>query len=102
MFTYEQYIAKECTHREYYAQFAPIFKRTVANKFDVVYLQEKLAEDRYLNNIPLSYWDRLSEIYKHAFSIKNETINGSYGWSLSDGVCAAKEAAIQIAEDDHD
>ena len=97
MFTRKQHMAGECTHREYYAQFAPIFRHAVAAKWSRELLAERLAEDPHLNNIPLREWDAFS-FFKGAYCTANKAINGERSWSPSTVVCAAKEAAKQIAE----
>ncbi len=89
-------------HRKKYAQYAHIVKRTVRNTWSKKFLTEKLKEDRHLNNIPLAKWDRISTIYKKELAWKHEEITGSCEWSFSLGVCAAKEAAIQITEEKGD
>lgn len=99
MFSRKQHMNGECSHREYYAQFAGIFMEAVAGKFKPEFLRSRLAEDEHLNNIPLSYWDMLSAGYKSEYAKINEGLNGSRCWSLAGGVCAAKEAAKQIAEE---
>ena len=99
MFNRKQHMNGECSHREYYAQFAGIFRAAVASQFKPEFLRERLAEDEHLNNIPMMYWDRWSEIYKSEYAKINEGLNGSRSWSLAGGVCAAKEAAKQIAEE---
>ena len=97
MFTRKQYMNKECTHSEYYSQLAPIFTATIRSQKTQEEWKALLAEDKNLNNVPLEFWDCLSKGAKGIIARKNFVINGRKTWSLSDGVCAAKEAARQIA-----
>ena len=98
-FSYNDYLRGKCTHHEYYAQFAPIFMRAVRSRWSKEYLQEKLAEDKNLNNIPLNQWDHLSRCFKQEIAGKNKELGNGSVWSLSTGVCAAKAAAKIIAEE---
>ena len=65
MYTRKQYLNKECTHREYYAQlvqpfmldvFGPAMKELILN-----------SEDEYLNDVSLGFWDILPK-YGHVAS----------------------------------
>ena len=64
-------------------------------------LKKKFIADEYLNNIPLCVWDSIvsSACLKKEFARVHKEIEGTSIWSLADSVCAAKEAARQIAEE---
>ena len=96
MFTREQYLAKECTHREYWAQFVTdSIVRTIANAFGDSLINSK---DPHFNDIPLERWDRLANFYKEHIARVNKALGNGHVYSLSDGVCMLKEAARQIVE----
>lgn len=97
MYSRTQYMAGECTFDEYYLQFSSIFYDVLMAKFTPAHLAEKYQEDEYLNNIRLSYWDNLAYIYKSAIASKNFQLGNGRVWSISDGVCAAKATAREIA-----
>lgn len=63
-----------------------------------------LAEDEFLNNVPLRQWDGLHSyifrLYSRADKRDRETIMGPSGWSVSDTVCTAKTAARRYASDE--
>lgn len=88
----------KATYREYYAQFAPVFMGSIKAHFTKEGLREKLAQDRNLNNVSLAFWDRMSEAHKSEVARVNKEIGNDSVYSLCDGVCGAKEAAIQYAE----
>ena len=103
MFTRKEYLAKECTHREFFGQFVnDSIRETVQT---CIGLDKILAStDEAFNDIPLANWDRLNiSIYIHQLywniSGKPEATRIKAflaGYSLSDKVCIAKEAARQI------
>lgn len=99
-FTRKQYMNKECTYREYYAQYVtPAIKRTVARTFGVDHLAKALKEDEHLNTISLPRWDRLAPtIYGHIADMNYRKGEGR-SRSLMEGVCVLKEAAIQLVEE---
>lgn len=98
-FTRDDYMAASGpeTHRKYYAQFVtPAVKTFVAVQIGVGRI--KASTDPHMNDIPLELWDRLHEqIRAHCVSLMRQ-IGGTGGYSLSDSVCIAKEAAKQIKE----
>jgi len=98
MFTRKEHLAGACTHREYYAQFSSFFMSRLAQEKSPEEWAALVAEDEHLNNVPLPFWDDLSRWYHEPLSSMNNLINGSRSWSLSLGVCAAKEAAKLLAE----
>ena len=93
MFSRKQYMAQECTHQDYYAQFAPIFKVYVASKFTKEYIREKYAEDKHLNNLQKGWmgeFDRVTELMSGEIAYFNRKLNNESCYSLSDGTCAIK------------
>lgn len=88
------------THREYYAQFVtPAIKQMVIDRIGLKTLAQ--STDEHLNDIPLHVWDNL------AGSSKFQRMRGDYSCtlriaddnSLASQVCALKEAAKQIKEE---
>ncbi|MFF2053855.1 hypothetical protein ACFVU2_19780 [Leifsonia sp. NPDC058194] len=52
---------KTISHHDYYAQFVTeATLRHVHNAFSVDTLRDALAQDRHLNSIPITRWDRLA------------------------------------------
>lgn len=52
---------KAISHHDYYAQFVTeATLRHVHNAFSVDTLRDALAQDRHLNSIPITRWDRLA------------------------------------------
>ena len=97
-YTRKQYMAKECTHREYYAQFVDEdVKRHILRFIGLKALIR--SRDEYLNDIPLKQWDLAVRIMPYSAISKLRQANESGGHSLSDLVCVAKEAAHQIIEE---
>ena len=115
-FTRKEYMAKECTHDEYFQQFVDhnvidyvlrgIGKDAILN-----------STDEHLNDIPLRKWDALCGVYfygsqmngrvsfpnAHLIGLANITTYSepkSYqpSVSCSDGVCLLKTAAKRIKE----
>lgn len=94
MFTRKQYLNKECSHREYYAQFVtePVKARV---RMCIGWERLKNSTDEHLNDIPLREWDRLGPVY----------CGRDFWKSLGDtpsaaGLCCIyKEAARQIIEE---
>ena len=97
MFTRKQYMGKECTHREYYGQFVtPHIVDSVADQIGRDIL--RYSTDEHLNDIALSRWDNVF-LTQDALRMVTKA-NESGGYSLSDTVCIAKEAARQFIESD--
>lgn len=93
MKTRKQYMAKECTHREYYGQF--VTKETIARVVRHIGKDRLLkSADEHLNDIPLELWDMLP-----LFSSQFKWFEEAGDWvSLSSQVCVNKEAARQFIE----
>lgn len=110
MFTRAQYLNRECTHREYWAQFVtPSMKAMVLNNITLERLQRSTDQVNF-NDISLMKWDWMKS---HTFHMLNMTKwreiqypeyvgLTSVGWSLSDNVCILKEAARQLVEESVD
>lgn len=95
-YTRTQYMQKQCTHDEYYGQFAP----GVCHMFDAR-MRERIAAstDPHLNDIPLATWDRLAGVISNHVLVLIGEANGNGGISLSDRVCTLKAAAKLIKQE---
>ena len=81
----EQLTDGQRTHRKHFAQF--VTQQTIDNVVRAIGAKKIISStDFYLNDIPLKNWDRLSPMLMRK------------GFSLSDCVCTAKEAARQYIE----
>lgn len=93
MFTRTQYLDRECSHREYYAQFVTDrSKRIVQSCIGIEKL--KNSTDEYFNDIPLKTWDVLPIAYNR----QAMESCGDY-LTLAGHVCIMKEAARQVLEE---
>ena len=94
MFTRKQYMAKECTHREYYGQFVTDDTRqTVLQSIGRSKLENSI--DPHLNDIPLQQWDHMY-LPPLGCSMKE-----AGDWlSMAGKVCILKEAARQILDEE--
>ena len=91
MKTRKQYLDKECTHSEYYAQFVTDgHKNTVKNIIGLGRLLN--SENEHLNDIPLEEWDSIGAPMGTVELMKELGDN----LTLSGQVCISKEAARQI------
>ena len=105
MITRKQYMNKEFTHAEYYAQFVDdSLKAYVADAIGKDKI--KKSTDPYFNDIDLIQWDRLHGVIRmHCGKSLSESNSSTCapgsrgGVSLSDTVCVAKAAARQIREE---
>lgn len=96
MFTRSQYLNKECSHREYYAQFVTDYiKREIAFGMMDDILK---SEDFYFNDVSLHRWDKRAYIV-NTRSTHNKMKECNDTLSLNGIVCILKEAARQIKED---
>jgi hypothetical protein len=96
MITRKQYLNREKSHREYYAQFVSKAELgTVRARFGADKIQAALAEDKNLNSLPLSSWDALPQIAAET----REKIKECGDFHTKAGhVCIYKEAARQLVE----
>ena len=93
MFTRQQYLNRECTHREYYAQFVgPWVVETVRRHIKLESLLE--SEDEYFNDTTtLAMWDRIPlQLSRGEMERHGDYLTGA------GKVCILKEAARQIVE----
>jgi len=107
-YTRKQYLAGECSHNEYYAQFVTsAVIETVKRHIG----EDKIAAstDEYFNDIPLHQWDMLERAMRHTMDEKAfkalacpEAPSGQIYWSLCDAVCIAKQAARMIKENNNE
>lgn len=92
------YLAKRCTHREYYAQFVtPEIRSAVLRAFPLKRLRET-SDQKNLNSIPLNQWDLLAGGYSTQLCATKLREAGD-GCSLASSVCIPKEAAKQLIEE---
>lgn len=93
MFTRKQYMAGECTHRQYYAQFvSPYVIAAVSQAIGKRRILQSTNE--HFNDIPLREWDCIGKGFVMAQSFE---ACGDFA-TLAGLVCIAKEAAQQIKE----
>ena len=110
MFTRKQYLNKECTHREYWAQFVTRgMKNMVQSRFDMQRLAR--SQNEYFNDVTrVQDWDCMKDVTFRMLDLKvwreihypEYTDPRSIGWSLSDNICLLKEAARQLVEESVD
>ena len=103
MFTRKQYMANQCTHREYYGQFVTDeIKKAVLKTFSKEELVEAYKSDKNFNNLPLRQWDNILEPRRYNLGLAKalKEAGDVGGISLCDCVCTCKEAATQILEED--
>jgi hypothetical protein len=95
-YTRKDYMDKNCSHREYYAQFVTEgTRRSVLRSIGKDALLE--STDESLNDIPLKRWDNLLGIITGEVDTK---MRAGKDWPSAAGkVCIAKEAARQIIEE---
>ena len=99
MKTKEQYRNKECTHREYYAQFVtPGVKRIVKDRFGIEALVNTPDQEN-LNTLHLSIWDGLVTLLWMDFKVCSLLKSANEWRTLGTGVCILKEAAKQLIEE---
>lgn len=103
----QEYLASKDTnaHREYYAQFVDEYVMRFVDR-SIGHNAIMNSTDPHFNDILLVKWDRLETAIRGFCIGKMTEINGVYsnrmvGFSLSDTVCIAKEAAKQIKEKQH-
>lgn len=106
-FTRKQYLANECTFREFYGQF--VDEETKKELLAVIPLDLILAStDEHLNDIPLKKWDSISGVLFSGSQLISrprirkdlaDKINASSeGVSPATLVCIYKEQARQLQE----
>jgi hypothetical protein len=95
MFTRQQYITGECTHEQYYAQFAkPFIVEFVGEHFGIDKLRAAYVKDAAFNSIPLGKWDMLAVMGWQACIEKDLRDAGDFP-CLAGAVCILKQAARQ-------
>lgn len=89
----DSHIDEPAAHRRYFGQF--VTDRTIARVSSVIGKARILAStDKHMNDIPLIMWDRLTPQLPGSAGFSKA---GDY-YTLSNGVCLAKEAAKQWKE----
>lgn len=98
IFTRKQYLNKECTHEQYYAQFVTnAIRSLVYNWFGIDQLKEAYKVDINFNSIPLAKWDSfLHSIGKHPYNLGVSMKEVGDYLTLAGQVCIVKEAARQL------
>ena len=92
MFTRKQYMDRECSHRQYYAQL--VTPSTLAAVRSTFGAERLLAStDEHLNDIPRERWDALA--LRPIFGDFRKL--GDFP-TLAGQVCALKEAAQQLID----
>jgi len=94
VFTRKDYMAKVCSHSEYYAQFVTkAIKALVLSEFSISTLKVEIQKDHHLNTLPMKRWDLLADRITLNRRFLNEV--GEVNSSCS-RVCTLKEAARQL------
>ena len=96
LITRSEYMAGDCSHDTYYAQFGEHLTDLVAQTIGVDRILK--STDPHLNDIPLKRWDSLAPAVRWRVGRLIGEANETGGVSLSDCVCAAKSAARLIQE----
>lgn len=102
MFTRKQYLANECTHREYYGQFVTNeIKQAVLRTFSKEELVQAFKDDEHFNNLSLHQWNNVLDPRSYNLGLAKalKEAGDVGGISLCDCVCTCKEAARQIVEE---
>ncbi len=87
-YTRQQYMTNECTHNEYYAQYASDITRDyIANVITLKRINK--SKDQHLNDIPLQLWDACP----FAGDLRAQLKAQGDTFSLSSIVCIAKATA---------
>lgn len=98
MFTRKQYLDKECTHREYYAQFVTQHTRNLVTRAfgtEALVASFKANDLHSADYIQLDRWDSLSMRLHVDQQFMRDC--GDY-LTLAGAVCILKEAARQVVE----
>ena len=95
MKTRKQYLNKDCTHAEYYAQFITEgVKRSVLQCFNLKEL--KASIDPSMNDLRLCRWDAVLTPFPKSVADKLREA-GDFP-TLAGGVCIAKQAARETVD----
>lgn len=101
--TRAQYMARECTHADYYAQFVTPEVTRMLEQSMIGSSIKRTPEHHatHFNNIELHYWDHLAAqlpgaVLALVMDANESTHAGVRAISLSDKVCVLKAAARQI------
>lgn len=94
MFTRSQYMDNQCTHQEYYIQFATSgIKAFVKRNYTPKYIRSCYEQDKHLNNLGgnwMQAFDSLTRSISGQIAGVNKQLNGAPTYSLSDGTSAIK------------
>lgn len=106
MFTRKQYLDKQCTHRQYWAQFVTEGMRQMVQR-NITLERLQRSQNEYFSDVTtLQDWDcmrhgtfaMLDQKKWREIQYPEYTDPRSIGWSLSDNTCLLKEAARQLVE----
>lgn len=96
MFTRQQYLNKECTHQQYYAQFVTEYIKTqILTVFTPAEL--KASTDPYMNDLPRARWDLIVNSTTPTSKLKEAC--KPHNVSQSDINSVVKEAARQLQQE---
>jgi len=95
MFTRKQHLSKECTHREYYAQFVNEGLPEVVARIIGADRILNSTDPKHFNDIKLIYWDMCQSIPMGTGQKMKE--HGDY-LTMAGKNCILKEAAKQFYE----
>lgn len=90
--TRQEYMSGQATHAQYYGQFAT----DAVTRFVVSAIGKKAlraSKDPHMNDVPLARWDALHPALHSMCSARLAKTGATGGYSLSDSVCIAKQAA---------
>ncbi len=94
MFTRTQYMDNQCTHQEYYIQFATSgIKAFVERNYTPEYIRSCYEQDKHLNNLGngwIKQFDSITRCLSGEIAGVNKKLNGEATYSLSDGTSAIK------------
>lgn len=96
MYTRRDYLYKKCDHDQYYSQFVTdSIINLVERRIGLDTILD--STDEWFNDIPLKRWDELV-FYIQPLVNSEVIIKTQEGWSISTGVCIAKQAAKMLRE----
>ncbi len=102
MFTRQQYMNQECTHHEYYIQFATSGIRAfVESNYSIDQIRECYSKDQNLNNLGNGWVNRFDAVTRSLsgqIAGVNKKLNGQSVYSLCDGTCAIKAYMLKYAK----
>ena len=93
-FSRADYLAKKCTHQQYYSQFVnDTIQSRVKGAFGIDAIKDAMLINENLNTIPIGKWDVLAN---NLYNVSGLLKDAGDFLTLAGGVCIAKEAARQL------